>query len=102
MYPQKNKKSSSSPTDRITIKRRQPNAKPPSASPGSTAVPLESKRPKVTPVTSEKRGGPRSEARSEKARSRGGGYTFHGFVFGGVVSPFFLRKMLMQLLQPQH
>ena len=45
----------------------------------------------------------RSEARSEKARSRGGGgYTFHGFFLGGVVSPFFLRKMLMQLLQPQH
>lgn len=67
-----------------------------SASPGSTAVPLESKRPKVTPVTSEKRRGPRSE----KARSRRGGCDVPMVFFGGgrfftsmgVVSPPFFQE----------
>ena len=70
-------KSSSSPTE-----PKSPNAATTSASPGSTAVPLESKSPKVTPVTSER---PEARRRGQRgARREVVGCDVSFFFWGGV------------------
>ena len=89
------------------IKRRHQPKPPRSASPGSTAVPLESKSPKVTPVTSEKRRGPAKRGPKRGVRGVvvvtrfmeffwGGGVGFTSL--GGRFTTFFSGKCLCNCL----